>query len=121
MWAKAISNPHGRILEQLGVHHVVYPEFEMGKGVAHLVAGSILDSIQFEDDFAMVRTIPPAETIGKRIGDTGIRGKYGITMVAVHTPGQGFTYATADTVVQPNDTILVSGRTANTERFSRVR
>lgn len=121
VWAKAISMPHGRILERLGVHHVIYPEFEMGRRVAHLVAGSMLDYIQFEDDFAMVKTVAPAEIVGRRLGDTGIRGKYGITIVAVHRPGEGFNYATADTVVESSDTILVSGRTADAERFSQLR
>ena len=31
IWAKATSDPHGRILEQLGVPHVVYPEKDMGR------------------------------------------------------------------------------------------
>lgn len=29
VWAKANSTSHGRILEQLGVHHVIFPEKEM--------------------------------------------------------------------------------------------
>jgi trk system potassium uptake protein TrkA len=43
VWAKAISEPHGRILDQIGIHHVVYPEHDMGRRVAHLVRGAMLD------------------------------------------------------------------------------
>lgn len=64
VWAKAISEAHGRILTQLGVHHVVYPEHDMGQRVAHLVRGRMLDYIEFEDDFAMVKTNPPADIVG---------------------------------------------------------
>ncbi|MBC7678580.1 MAG: TrkA family potassium uptake protein, partial [Pseudorhodobacter sp.] len=60
VWAKAISEPHGRILEQLGVSHVVYPEHDMGRRVAHLVRGRMLDYIAFEDDYAMAKAEPPA-------------------------------------------------------------
>jgi trk/ktr system potassium uptake protein len=120
VWAKALSEAHGRILTQLGVAHVVYPEADMGRRVAHLVRGAVLDYIQFEDDFAMVKTCPPAEVIGKRLGDTGIRNRHDITVVAVHRRGQGFTYATADTVVEPDDMIIVAGRTRAAERFSRL-
>ncbi|HEX8768262.1 MAG TPA: TrkA family potassium uptake protein [Jatrophihabitans sp.] len=121
VWAKAISEPHGRILDQIGVHHVVYPEHDMGRRVAHLVRGAMLDYIQFEDDFAMVKTVPPAELVGKRLGDTGMRARHGVTIVAVHRTGEGFTYATADTVLEEGDTIIVSGRTAAAERFAQLR
>ncbi len=70
VWAKAISEAHGRILSQLGVQHVVYPEHDMGQRVAHLVRGRMLDYIEFEDDFAMVKTTPPAEIVGQRLADS---------------------------------------------------
>lgn len=121
LWAKAISEPHGRILEQIGIQHVVYPEHDMGRRVAHLVRGSMLDYIQFEDDFAMVKTVTPVELVGKRLGDTGMRARHDVTIVAVHRKGEGFTYATADTVLAEGDTIIVSGRTAAAERFAQLR
>ena len=121
VWAKALSEPHGRILTQLGVGHVVYPEHDMGRRVAHLVRGAVLDYIQFEDDFAMVKTRAPASMVGIRLGDSGIRTKYQVTVVAVHRRGQGFTYASADTVVEADDMVIVAGRTKMAERFSRVR
>ena len=120
VWAKALSEAHGRILTQLGVAHVVFPEADMGRRVAHLVRGAVLDYIQFEDDFAMVKTCPPAELVGRRLGDTGIRSRHDVTVVAVHRPGEGFTYAAADTVVEPGDMIIVAGRTRAAERFSRL-
>jgi trk system potassium uptake protein TrkA len=121
VWAKAISEPHGRILDQIGVHHVVYPEHDMGRRVAHLVRGAMLDYIQFEDDFAMVKTVTPVELVGTRLGDTGMRARHDVTIVAVHRAGAGFTYATADTVLEEGDTIIVAGRTAAAERFAQLR
>jgi len=121
LWAKAISKPHGRILDQLGVHHVVHPEFEMGRRVAHLVRRAMLDYIAFEDDYAMVKTVGPAKIVGRRLGDTGIRSKHRITVVAVHRRGTGFTYATADTIVQAGDTIIVSCCTSDAECCSMLR
>ncbi|MGP3987167.1 potassium channel family protein [Streptomyces sp. 3N207] len=120
VWAKAISEAHGRILTQLGVQHVVYPEHDMGKRVAHLVRGRMLDYIEFEDDFAMVKTGPPAEILGLPLSRSAVRSRYGITVVAIKRPGEGFTYATPDTVVQADDTVIVAGRTRATERFSEL-
>ena len=31
IWAKALGEKHGRILERTGAHHVVYPEAAMGE------------------------------------------------------------------------------------------
>ncbi len=73
IWAKAISHAHGRILDQLGVSHVVYPETEMGRRVAHLVKGRMLDFIEFERDFAMVKTVPPQMLLDMPLSQTGVR------------------------------------------------
>ncbi|MGI5347085.1 potassium channel family protein [Streptomyces sp. CA-250714] len=121
VWAKAISEAHGRILTQLGVRHVVYPEHDMGRRVAHLVRGRMLDYIEFEDDFAMVKTDPPAEIVDAPLARSAVRTRYGITVVAIKRPGEGFTYATPETVVRADDTIIVAGRTRATERFSELR
>lgn len=118
IWAKAISNAHAKILNQIGVHHVVRPEHDMGKRVAHLVRGRMMDYIEFDDGFAIVKTSPPAAVIGKRLGESNIRTKYNVTIVAVKRPGDGFTYANADTVVAAGDTVIVAGLTPDTERFS---
>jgi hypothetical protein len=55
VWAKAITAPHGRILERIGAGHVVYPERDTGKRVAHLISGKLMDYIEFDDGFAIVR------------------------------------------------------------------
>ncbi|QTJ71235.1 TrkA family potassium uptake protein (plasmid) [Rhodococcus sp. ZPP] len=120
IWAKAISNAHAKILRQIGVEHVVRPEHDMGKRVAHLVRGRMMDYIEFDDGFAMVKTVPPATVVGKRLGETTVRSTYGVTVVAIKRPGEDFTYATADTVIEPGDTIIVSGQVRDTERFSEL-
>ncbi|WP_235921636.1 potassium channel family protein [Lentzea tibetensis] len=118
IWAKAISREHGRILSRIGAHHVVLPEHEMGERVAHLVTGRMLDFIEFEDDYAMIKTRPPGEALGRSLGVSRLRAKYGVTVVGVKRPGEGFTYATVDTVVNPGDVLIVAGRTGEVERFA---
>ncbi|HLS92702.1 MAG TPA: NAD-binding protein, partial [Microbacterium sp.] len=54
IWAKATDAQHGRILEQLGVHHVVYPETDMGRRVAHLVRGAAKDYPEIDGGYALV-------------------------------------------------------------------
>lgn len=120
VWAKAVSHAHARILTQLGVHHVVRPEHDMGQRVAHLVGGRMLEYIEFDQGFAMAKTQPPARLLGLPLGQTGVRREHGITVVAVKRSGQPFTYAAAETVLQPGDTIVVSGPIAQVESFSEL-
>lgn len=109
IWAKAISEPHTEILGQLGVDHVIRPEHDMGKRVAHLVRGGILDYVEFEDDFVMVRTTPPAEAQDLPLGILGLRDKYGITIVAFKRLGGTWGHSTAQTVLYDDDQIIVQG------------
>jgi trk system potassium uptake protein TrkA len=121
LWAKAVSDAHGRILEQLGVRHVIYPEKEMGKRVAHLVRGSMQDYLEIGDDFALVKTKPGVAFVGTPLGQLGIRSTYGVTVTAVKRPGERWTYTTADTVLGSQDLILVAGETRKAEAFSQLR
>jgi trk system potassium uptake protein TrkA len=120
IWAKAISEPHAEILNQLGVDHVIRPEHDMGKRVAHLVRGSLLDYVEFEDDFVMIRTSPPTEARDRPLGVLGLRDKYGITIVAVKRPGGIWGHTTAQTVLYDDDQIIVQGSKTQAERFSNM-
>ena len=118
IWAKAISGPHARILERVGARHVVRPEHETGQRVAHLLSGKIIDFIEFDDGFAIVKIKAPRETFGKTLAESAMRRRYGVTIVGVKTQGQDFTYAQADTVVSAGDLLIVAGRTERVEKFA---
>ncbi|WP_114853699.1 TrkA family potassium uptake protein [Brachybacterium sp. YJGR34] len=119
IWAKAISAAHGRILQRIGCHHVVYPEADAGKRVAHLVNGKLMDFIEFDDDFAIVKMRPPREVQGMTLAKSDIRKNFGVTVVGVKSPGKDFTYAVPETMVAAHDLLIVSGRTGQIEKFSQ--
>ncbi|MEV4649298.1 TrkA family potassium uptake protein [Saccharopolyspora sp. NPDC049426] len=118
IWAKATSRQHGRILERVGAHHVVLPEHEMGERVAHLVNGRMLDYIELAEHYALVKTHAPAEAVGNTLGELKLRSKYGVTVVGIKRPGEDFTYATAETTVGQQDTLIVAGTTTQVEAFA---
>lgn len=120
IWAKAVTESHGKILERVGAHHVVFPEGDMGRRVAHVVSGRMLDWFQLDEDFAMVETLAPDEIQGRTLSDIGIRKRYGVTVVCVKPVGGVFTYATADTVLQAGDVLVVAGSTDKAEAFARL-
>lgn len=118
IWAKAISNEHARILQRIGAHHVVLPEADAGSRVAHLVSGKMLDYIEVEDGFTIVKMRPPRETQGFTVGQSRIRERYGVTVIGVKSPGVEFVYAEPDTRIAADDLLVVSGHAELLERFA---
>ncbi|WP_279433677.1 TrkA family potassium uptake protein [Actinomadura sp. KC345] len=118
IWAKAVTHQHKRILERIGAHHIVLPEHDMGERVAHMVSGRMLDYIEVDQDFALVKTHPPRELVGVPLGETRLRSKHGVTVVSVKPAGEKFTYATPDTILQYGDVILVAGSIEKVERLA---
>jgi len=121
IWAKAVSDQHGTILEQLGVRHVVYPEKDMGRRVAHLVRGAMQDYMEVGDNFALVKTSACKPIIGEPLGTVKARERFGVTVNAYKRGGADWQYATADTVLEAADTILVGGQPDKVEAFSQLR
>jgi len=121
IWAKVVDDRHGLILEQLGVHHVIYPEKDMGRRVAHLVRGAALDYIEVDRGYALVKSAVPALLLGKRLGDTGLRAAYGVTVAAFKRDDEPWKNADADTILNEGDTVLVVGPTSSAESFAQLR
>ncbi|MFC0583059.1 potassium channel family protein [Micrococcoides hystricis] len=118
IWVKAITPAHGKILRRIGANHIIYPEHDAGVRAAHLVGGRMLDFIEFDDDFAIVKMHPPKETQGFTLAESQVRSKYGVTVVGVKSPGEDFTYAQSDTKVTSRDVLIVSGHVDLLERFA---
>lgn len=119
IWAKAITVEHKSILERVGAHHVVLPEVDMGRRVAHLITGDAIDYVKIDDDFVLVETRTPAVYAGRTLGDAGIRDRFDVTVVCVKPPGGSFTYATTATVLEPDGLLLVAGSAAAADAFAR--
>ncbi|WP_232847890.1 potassium channel family protein [Occultella kanbiaonis] len=117
LWAKAISEPHGQILTQLGVQHVVSPESDMGRRVAHLLRGSIADYQDVGGGFATVTAKAPPSMVGKSLDQVGLRKKHNLNVVAVMQQDGTWAHATGETILNWDDTVIVMGPSALAERF----
>lgn len=118
VWAKAITAPHGRILERIGAGHVVYPERDTGKRVAHLISGRLIDYMEFDDGYAIVKMRAPREAHGQTLAEAALRTRHGVTVVGVKRPGEPFTQARPETRVEDGDLLIVAGGTDIVEKFA---
>ena len=61
----------------------------MGDRVAHLVTGRMLDFIEFDDGFAIVKTRPPRGLRGMPLGGSASAQEYGVTVVGREAARRG--------------------------------
>ena len=120
IWAKAKTAEHGAILERVGAHRVVLPEREMGERVAHTMVGRTIDYVELDEDFVLIETTAPKERTGMTLRDAELRKRYGVTVVAVKPPDGAFTYATPETVIHPDDLMVVAGEREKAEAFAAL-
>ena len=104
--AKAVTPLHGRILKKLGVSRLIFPEREMAVRLAHsLVVPNLIDYIELSKDFSIVEMPAPADWVDKSLKDLQLRGRFGLTLIAIRRPG-----ATADgeitTVAPPAEELI---------------
>lgn len=114
VWAKADSNSHAKILQQIGVHHVIRPERDTGRRIAHLISGRIEEYVEFDRDFAMVKVAPPVSMIGRTIEAV----PPGVHIVAVRSQDDSFKHATPGTVIASGDLVIAAGNVTDLERFA---
>ena len=120
IWAKAVTEAHGKILSRVGAHHVVFPEKEMGERIAHVVTGRMIDYFEVDPGFALVETAASRSLVGKTLAESKARSRYGITVVCIKPSGGSYTYATPETRVSEGDVLVVAGPTEQAEAFARL-
>ncbi|MGB3167647.1 MAG: TrkA family potassium uptake protein [Alteraurantiacibacter sp.] len=120
IWAKATNERHARILERTGAAHVVFPEQRMGERVARLLNERLLDFIGFGDEFAIARLKAPEPVVGLPLVTSDCRKRFDVTVVGVKREGENFIHAVPDTIVFPDDELVVSGRIEDIERFASI-
>ncbi|MBC7306403.1 MAG: TrkA family potassium uptake protein, partial [Dietzia sp.] len=93
-------------------------EHDAGVRVAHLVANQMMDFIEFDESFAIVKMRPPRDVIGHSIDYCHPRRRHKVNIVGIKTPGGPFQYAQPETIIGADDVIIVSGHVRDLERFA---
>ena len=81
---KAVTVEHGKVLEKVGASKVIFPERDMGTRLANsLISPTIIEHIELSADCSIVEAVPPANFVGKTLGEIDIRAKYGVNVIAI--------------------------------------
>lgn len=110
--AKAQTELHGKVLNKIGVHRVVYPERDMGLKIAHsLNAPTIIDLIELSEEYSVVEVTAPENMVNKTLKELDLRARYGITVIALRRKNGNKTNISPDAEdkVLPGDIIVAVG------------
>lgn len=119
IWAKSVSREHARILERIGARHIINAETDAGNRVGHLVSGDFLDYIEIEGPHTVVKIRTPAHAAGLSIGEAKVHERFGVTVVAVKSPGRELAYGSRDQVMHRDDELILMGTQDQITRFMR--
>lgn len=132
--AKALNEAHGRILMRVGADKVVFPERDMGIRVANmLISPSIIDQLGAVPGYSIAEVEAPKALIGRTIGETGIKSKYGVQIVMIKRmksvsdedvedvlEEDVIVAPSADTIIKKGDILLIIGKDEDIHRFQKM-
>ena len=107
--AKASSEEHGNVLEQLGAE-AVYPEKDSALHLSKaILSNNIIDYISLNDTIEIIEVQLPTSYIGKTILEVDIRRKYGLNVIALERENHISTRIATNTIFKEDDKLVVIG------------
>lgn len=133
--AKALTESHGKILSRVGADKVVFPERDMGVRLANaLLHPSLLEHVEVSPGYNLAEFEAPKVLWNKTIGESAVRVRYGVQIIAVKRKRPGLDSAgesaleeevdlipSAEAVIHKGDTILVIGKEENIRKFRSLK
>lgn len=117
---KAQNDYHEKILNKIGAHHVVHPERDMGKRLAHsLISSNILDYLELSEDYSMVEVMAGKKMLGKSLIELDIRAKFGCNVVAIKHGKDMNVSPRANYQIQGDDVLIVIGADKDISKFEK--
>jgi trk system potassium uptake protein len=109
--AKAGSQLHGEILARVGADRVVFPERETGLRLAHSFnVPNVIDYLDVAPGFGIEKIRPPKSFVGRTLGELDLKGRLGLTPVALRRGKQVIVNPTRDERVTEGDELILIGR-----------
>ncbi len=80
--AKAVTPVHGKVLTNLGVSRVIFPERDAAVRLAHsLIAPNVLEYLELAPGYSVAELPVPPSLAGKTLVENGLRTKYGVSLI----------------------------------------
>jgi trk system potassium uptake protein TrkA len=84
VYAKAVSDAHGRILDKIGVDGIFFPERDLAITAAEKMNNpNMLDFLAFSKDYSIIQIAPPEKFIGQSLKELDLRNAYDVQVIAI--------------------------------------
>lgn len=122
VYAKAISEPHGRILRKIGVTDVFFPEKDGAIALAEkLHTPNLLDNLSFSDDYSIIQLAVPASFIGRNLKEIDLTNKYGVQIIAIQEiiPERLNVIPQAQYILKDSDILILLGHNKSLDKLRK--
>ncbi|MDQ0217256.1 TrkA family potassium uptake protein [Peribacillus cavernae] len=117
---KAQNDYHEKVLRKIGADHVVHPERDMGRRIAHnIVSNNVLDYLELSDEHSIVEIVASDKMDGRSIIDMDVRARYGINIVAIKSGNEIIVSPQANDLIKKGDILIVIGADTDINRFEK--
>ena len=90
VYAKANTEPHGRILRKVGAQEILFPEKDLAISLAERLHNpSLLDYLPFFEGYSIVELKPQESFVGKELKELDLINKYGVQVIAIKKAASG--------------------------------
>lgn len=124
VYVKVISQDHARVMERIGVTESIFPERESALSLGTRMSGAaIRNYVRLGSGFSLQEMAVPDAWVGKTLRDLELRGRFAITVVALHDVLTDDTIGTPDPdqLLTDSNTLLVAGRDEDLAKAAAVR
>ena len=118
IWAKAITPAHGKILERIGAHHVVYRRLTPAAARTTWSQVACWTISSSTTTSPLRRCARRRGTHGFTLAESDIRAKYGVSVVGIKSPARISPTRTPLLVFTRATFLIVSGQVDLIERFA---
>ena len=122
--ARAVNDLHATILTKIGADKVVYPEREMGTGIAYvLTLGDVIDYIPVTPEYGVVKMSVQSNFVGKTLSELGFghHGRWEVIVLLIQHKQDILISPSSTETLKSGDVMVVSGSWDKLEKlFSNV-
>ncbi|NLT49515.1 MAG: TrkA family potassium uptake protein [Ignavibacteria bacterium] len=113
--AKAVNEDHARILEKIGATRIIFPERDIAKRMANVIASpNFLEYIPLTEGFGLIEISPAAEWQGQKLKELDLRKQYKVQIVMVRDIiTEKTTIPDGDYMLKDSDILYIIGDNKN--------
>ncbi|NJN65408.1 MAG: TrkA family potassium uptake protein [Chloroflexaceae bacterium] len=118
---KTTTERQRRILLRVGADHVVLPEHDAGRRLAHMLTGpGVLDLLELEPGYSITELRIPRSMVGHTLIETNLRHRFGVTVLVIKREQTLTVSPSANYMFASNDLLVVLGKNADIARLSEL-